>query len=316
MTRLAPIAIFAFKRLDLLKQTLRALESCAEFQDSSIHVFSDAARSQVPSEEQAVFALREWLRPWCARHKATLHKADANKGLRTSIISGVASVLAQHERVIVLEDDILVSPSFLAFMNGALEACKDRSDIYQISGYNVPHRKTLPAIGLLRVPACWGWATWRRAWRNYSDDAAALLREVRLLGVNAFNINGAYNYLESLERNAAGRLDTWMVRWYASVYLRGGLTIYPGNSLTRNIGFDEGGTNCGSGSTARTFLRQRIDSHALRVDWSSIGSAETPEFIETLEEFYRWQQEQWGKPSLTERLQAKCRRIAKKVLHA
>lgn len=315
MTQLAPIAIFAFKRLDLLKQTLRSLEACAEFPDSHVLVFSDSARSCVPGEEKAVLELRQWLRPWCAQRGATLHEANVNKGLRISIISGVTFTLEQHERVIVLEDDIVVSPSFLAFMNDALESCKNRTEIFQVSGYNVPHQRKLPGTGLLRVPGCWGWATWQRAWREYSDDAAKLLRQVLLKDVNAFNINSTYNYLESLERNAVGLADTWMVRWYASVYLRAGLTVYPGISLTRNIGFDKGGTNCTGGRTSRIFSRQRVGSKMPRVDWSSIGSAESPEFASALEEFYRWQQEQWGRPSLTERLQAKYRRLAREILH-
>jgi hypothetical protein len=309
MNTCAPIAIFAFKRLDLLQQTLGVLERCREFSQSPIHLFSDGARENQPGEADAVAKLRSWLRPWCIRRGATLHSAEVNKGLRSSIISGVTAVLEKHDRVIVMEDDLIVSPRFLAFMNEALEGCRDRADIFQVSGYNIPHRNRLSAVGLLRVPACWGWATWRRAWACYSDDAAALLSEVRRRDVRAFNINGSYHYLESLERNAAGTQNTWMVRWYASVFLRAGLTVYPGQSLTRNIGFDGDGTNCGAGTTSRTFMRQRIAPDFPRVDWHGLGTVESPSFAATLEEFYHWQMHEWTKPTLRQRLRARCKRL-------
>lgn len=217
-----PIAIFAFKRLDLLKKTLAALERSKGFPGGPLHVFSDAPREAVPAEAAQVGALRDWLKPWCARHGAVLHEASGNQGLRRSIISGVSALLKDYERVIVIEDDILVSPGFLPFMHEGLEAFQERDEVMQISGYFVPHRQHLPAAGMLRVPACWGWATWRRAWQHYSDDAAALLSAVRARDVQAFDLNGSYANVEALEKNARGTLNTWFVRWYASVFLRGG----------------------------------------------------------------------------------------------
>ena len=43
-----------------------------------------------------------------------------NKGLAKSIIDGVSQIVEEFGKVIVLEDDLLVSPSFLDFMNEAL----------------------------------------------------------------------------------------------------------------------------------------------------------------------------------------------------
>ena len=304
-----PIAIFAFSRLDLLKKTLNALERCEGFPGGPIHVFSDAAREERTAEATAVSQLRAWLRPWCARHGATLHEAAINKGLRVSIVSGVTALLEEHERVIVLEDDIVVSPAFLRFMHEALEAFHDRNDVFQVSGYFVPHDKKLPPVGMLRVPACWGWATWRRAWQHYSDDATVLLTEVIRRDVRAFDINDSYTNLEALEKNAHGSLNTWFVRWYASVFLKNGLTIYPCRSLARNIGFGGGGTNCGSSAMDRVFLRQRIDSGPVANNWDSMQTAENPHYLAALEEFYRWQNGQWGKPTRRQVWRARAMRL-------
>ncbi|HVF38863.1 MAG TPA: hypothetical protein VM939_03110 [Gemmatimonadaceae bacterium] len=306
----APLALFAFNRLDLLQTTLASLERSRGFLSSPVHIFSDGARLDHPAEVAEVARLREWVREWCAQYGATLHEARTNRGLRTSIVSGVSDLLRVHDSVIVLEDDLVVSPSFLTFMNQAVDMYRDRRDIFQVSGYFVPHRRRLPPIGLLRVPGSWGWATWRRAWQHYSDDAGALLAELRTRDSDDFDVGGSYGHLEALERNAAGTLDTWLVRWYASVFLRGGLTVYPGQSLVRNIGFDPRATNCGPGGTARTYTRQKISRRPVRAEWHDIGSEETPEFVEALQEFNRWQQAQWVKPTWNERLRARLRVLA------
>jgi hypothetical protein len=306
----APVAVFAFRRLEPLRRTLDALERCPAFEDSRVVVFSDAAREGQPGESESVAKVRNFLRDWTQRHGATLKEAPVNMGLRRSITSGVSEVVSEHDRVIVLEDDILVSPHFLRFMNEALEACRDRKDIFQVSGYFVPNEARLPAAGLLRVPACWGWATWKRAWDAYDDDAAGLLARLNGSGqMDQFNLNGTYDYYESLRDNAEGRTDNWAVRWYASVFLRGGLTVYPGMSLTRNIGFDEEGTHCDKGALTRTFSRQVIARKPLSIDWAKLGTRESPEWLAALESFYRWQSAQWGKPSSCEVWRARWRRL-------
>lgn len=295
----------------MLRQTLSALEQCDGFESSRVHVFSDGARADHEDEVAVVREVRSWLKDWCDRHGAELHVATANQGLRVSVTSGVSALLEAYDRVIVLEDDIIVSPSFLSFMNQALHAYEGHANVFQVSGYFVPHKKRLPAIGFLGVPACWGWATWRRAWQYYRDDPQELLAEVRTRDTHAFDIRGSYGYLDALERNAAGTLNTWAVRWYASVFLRSGLTIYPGRSLTRNIGFGDGATNCGPGTMAHVFARQPIEMKPVRVDWSSVAVQESSSFSSALEGFYRWQQRQWVKPSWRERLTARLRLVTR-----
>ena len=94
----------------------------------------------------------------------------------------------------------------------------------------------------LRTTTSWGWATWRRAWAKFRPDAAALVRD--LAGrEREFNVEGGYDYLRQLRLNADGKLRTWAVLWYASIFLAGGLTLHPRRSLVRNIGHDGTGTH-------------------------------------------------------------------------
>ena len=49
-----------------------------------------------------------------------------------------------------------------------------------------------------------------------------------------------------LEGLIAGKIDSWAIVWYLSVFMRQGLTLFPIRSLVGNIGFDGSGTNCGT----------------------------------------------------------------------
>ncbi len=306
----AAIAIFAFKRLAPLQRALLSLGDSGRFVDSPLYVFSDAPREDVPGEAVEVAAVRRWLRDWSMMHGARMHEAATHRGLRASIISGVTGVLDRHDRIIVLEDDLIVSRALLPFMNDALEAYRERDDIMQVSGYFVPHEKTLAPIGLLRTPGSWGWATWKRAWNHYNDDAQALLAAVRARNANAFDMNGSYGYLGALQRNAEGTLNTWAVRWYASIFLRGGMAVYPAESLTRNIGFGEEATNCAPTPVDSTYMNQRIARQVPAIDWETVGNHESAEYAQALESFYRWQQGEWAKPTWRERAQARWELMA------
>ncbi|MFO1000108.1 MAG: hypothetical protein U0936_07215 [Planctomycetaceae bacterium] len=313
MTNNVPIAIFAFRRLDLLKKTLTALQRSDGYPGGPVFVFSDAARSDVEGEGEQVADLRSWLAKWCLEQNAHLIQAKVNLGLRRSIVDGVTQLLQDYDRIIVIEDDIVVSRSFLKFMHQSLEAFHANERVFQISGYMVPHRGQLTDSGFLSVPGCWGWATWRRAWDYYNDDAVVLRQRLERLDLHRFDIDGTYGYWESLKLNAEGKQNTWMVRWYASMFLESALVGYPGRSLTRNIGFAEPGTNCGPGTMGQVFESQAI-SDALPL-WPSPDHEviESAAFRSVLSEFYRWQQHRWSAPSFRQVWAGRFKRVLKYI---
>jgi hypothetical protein len=310
---LVPVAVFAFRRVDHLRETLAALERCSEFDRTPVTIFSDGARPEIPGEQQAVAEVRSFLNTWARIHGADVHEASENQGLRRSITFGVTAMLQRHDRVIVLEDDIIVSPAFLKYMNQGLNACENRHDIYQICGYMVPHQLHLPDVGLTRVGTCWGWATWRRAWCNYNDNATELLSRLPLEQVSRFNIDDTCSNYSDLAANANGTMNTWAVRWDASIFLQNGLSVLPSQSLTRNIGFGGGATNCEASGVGKHLMRQEIRETAICYDWSSLEIVETPGFLHAIKTYNRWQTAQWTKRSMTEKIRGRLRRLLKFV---
>ena len=173
----APIALFVYARPGHARRTVEALLNNSEASSSDLIVFSDAART--PDKEESVRLVREYISGIKGFRSLTVHHRPQNFGLAKSIIEGVTQVLADRERVIVLEDDLETSPYFLRYMNEALDRFAEEERVISVHGYVYPTEKTLPEAFFLRGADCWGWATWRRGWAQFNPDGQFLLDELR-----------------------------------------------------------------------------------------------------------------------------------------
>jgi hypothetical protein len=306
----AAVAVFAFNRPDTLAATLSNLERATEFEGRSVYLFCDGFREARESEMAAVGEVRKLLQMWATGKKdVTCHFADRNRGLRESITGGVSRVLQSHDRVIILEDDIVCSRSFLTYMDRALEAYSSTRNVWQISGYFVPDLWGSRRAGFMRMPACWGWATWRDRWNFYNDNAAELLTRVAEADINRFNFENSYHFFSELERNAVGTLNTWHIRWYASMFLADALALYPGRSLTRNIGFDSRGTNCHAGRMATIYARQSLWHGNPTLPQVGGNALESESLAKRQIRFHHFQQAVWTRSTLKDRIEHRLRRL-------
>lgn len=269
----APIALFTYARPTHTARTLEALLRNDLAAESDLVVFSDAARS--PQQEPQVEQVRTLLAGVRGFRSVKVVARPHNLGLSRSIIGGVGDVLQDHERVIVLEDDMVTSSHFLRYMNEALDRFAGDDRVISIHGYVYPVQRPLPEAFFLRGADCWGWATWRRGWKHFDADGQALLDQLtRNKLLRAFDFNGSHPYSDMLRRQIAGKNDSWAIRWYASAFLASKLTLYPGRSLVHNIGNDGSGTHAGDTAIHDTALAAApIDLRAVPVEPSADAQA-------------------------------------------
>ncbi len=238
----APVALFAYARLDHLRRTVESLSQNSGAANSDLIVFSDAARNE--TDAPAVNAVRDYLQQIDGFRSVDIIERDRNLGLAGSIIDGVSRVLQTSPSVIVLEDDMVTSPHFLRFMNEGLARFESDDRVASIHGYVYPVRDALPEAFFLPGGDCWGWATWRRAWSYFDEDGAGLLAALERQGLlDYFDYWGSFPYVDMLKAQVRGEADSWAIRWYAALLLAGKLTLYPGRSLVDNIGNDRSGTH-------------------------------------------------------------------------
>lgn len=246
-SQLAPVALFAWRRPSHLKAVISSLSRNPGASSTDLHVFVDGPKNEgdIPLIERVleVIEAAEGFR------SVDVRASTVNRGLSGSITAGINALLEASETVIVLEDDIVVAPSFLTYMNEHLHLYADEERVASIHAYVYPHNRPLPDTFFVRGADCWGWGTWRRAWEQYQPDGKALLRELEGRGLSReFDLGGAAPFTEMLRDQVAGRNDSWAVRWHASAFLAEMLTLYPDLPLALNIGHDGSGTHRGSSS--------------------------------------------------------------------
>ena len=159
--QLAPIALFVYKRLWHTQQTLCSLLKNAQAKDSDLYVFSDGAKDS--HSEKGVNDVRAYIKTLSGFKNIQLIERSQNLGLAQSIIQGVTQLVNQFGKVIVVEDDLLLSPYFLAFMNDGLREYEREEQVASIGAYVFPVKQSLPDNFFLAGADCWGWATWKRA---------------------------------------------------------------------------------------------------------------------------------------------------------
>lgn len=239
----APIALFIYNRPEHTRRTLDALMQCAEFAHSPLYVFCDGPKNA--EDENRVHMARTVVRSIVGSHGEFI-ESETNRGLAHSIMTGVGRLCHAHERVIAVEDDLLVSRHFLGFLNRALDRYEHETKVMQVSAYMFPIADFIQCTEAFFLPftSSWGWATWRRAWELFDAQASGwdVLKKDRLLR-HRFNLDGAYDYFTMMKKQMSGASDSWAIRWYWSVFVAGGLVLFPPQSYVRNIGFDGSGTH-------------------------------------------------------------------------
>lgn len=241
----APIAIFAYNRPRHLSALINSLLENPESRLSKIYIFVDGPKNQ--NDEKCIEEIELCINGFKDSLDIVARFSPQNKGLSDSILSGVDMSLDMHERIIVLEDDLVLARNFLKFCNEGLDLFADDKKVASVQGYSPIVLPFHESTYFLKGADCQGWATWRDRWRLVCRDSSLLLDEIKKRNLSKeFDLDGSFPYADMLERQAKGKVESWAIRWHASMFLNGKVSVYPGRTLVMNIGFDGSGTHKGS----------------------------------------------------------------------
>ncbi len=238
----APVCLFVYKRLDTLKETIASLQKNNLAKQTDLYIFSDAAGS--PKDEEQVTAVRNFVKAVKGFKSVTPHFAATNKGLAESIISGVTKIINDAQRVIVLEDDLVVSVNFLDYMNAALAYYQNNTSVFSVAGYTVPI-KAMPDtdVYFTKRASCWGWATWKDRWERIDwkvTDYRAFMADRRMQ--RRFNRMGS-DMTGMLKKQMNGAINSWAIRWTYNQFKNNSYTVFPIVSKVSNEGFGGAATH-------------------------------------------------------------------------
>ncbi len=241
----APVAVFAYNRADLLSEALESLDKNDLAKQTEMFIFSDGFKGK--DDYEGVMKVREVIHSFEGKNnfgKVHVQLSDQNKGLKTSIVSGVSEVINKYKKIIVVEDDLIVAHNFLQFMNDALEFYEKDATVWAIGGCSFgldkPLKKYRHDVYASYRVCSWGWASWENRWNRidfemnwYEEYLSDKLLQTRVA------CSGEDMY-EMLKAQYEGKLDTWDVQWNFQQCRDNQYTILPKKSLVKNIGFQSG----------------------------------------------------------------------------
>lgn len=244
----APIALFTFNRPYHTFLSIKALTENKESINSDLFVFIDGAKS--PSQlhllnyvEKVAYSFKNSFKTF------EIIRSDINLGSARSQRSGITKILKNYESVIVIEDDVIVSPHFLNYINRGLDLYKNNEKIWHINGFCFPIKYDLQECFFSRLMFCWGWATWKDRWSKFINDSLYhdpyYLKDIYSNEMkNQLNLNSKINfYWSQIERNLKGEITTLAIFWYSYIFLNKGLCLTPKITYTKNIGHDGSGVH-------------------------------------------------------------------------
>lgn len=240
-----PIILFAFNRLEALKNTIDSLRENEEAENSILYVFVDGPRSGKDGEAENVGKVQAYAKSITGFKEVHCTFSSQNRGLGNSVIKGVTEVINRHGKAIVLEDDLILAPNFLSFMNQGLDRYEGKKEVFSVCGYSnqvkVPKGYPYDTYFCTRSSS-WGWATWADRWNSvdWELDDFNQYRERK----KAFNRWGGSDCWKMLSDWKCGKNKSWAIRFCFAQFLQEKVSLFPVISKVQNDGFDGQGTNC------------------------------------------------------------------------
>lgn len=244
MQNLAPIALFVYNRPQHTSRTLKFLQQNELAAESRLYIFSDGAKTQ--QDDEKIAEVRAIINNVDGFKSVKVIERKSNVGLANSIIAGVTQLINDYGKIIVFEDDLITSPHTLTYFNDGLNRYQYEEKVMHIGAYMYPLRaENLPQSFFYRAATSWGWATWGRAWKHFEPNIDTLLNQFDSKKTSEFAIDNSMNFWKQMLEFKKGKNNSWAIRWYASIFLKGGLTLNPSQSLVNNIGHDGTGVHSG-----------------------------------------------------------------------
>lgn len=267
-----PILFTTFNRP---KETFKVFNVIKSIKPTVLYISSDGPRENNNEDRVNVLKCRSITKlvDWDCRLE-TLFR-DENLGCKNAMSSSIDWFFSNEENGIILEDDCLPDPTFFNYCEILLNHFKDNEKIAMISGLNLIQNKLQikDDITLSKYPFIWGWASWRRVWKEYDVNMKNWPRDKKTIISNVSKRNKTRKYLEKLlDRTYNQEIDTWDYQLYYLMLKKKMFCVVPKNNMITNIGFGINATHTKNKNSEKSLLKKSSmnNNFSFQIDHNTI----------------------------------------------
>lgn len=240
------VLVFAYNRPDHLVQTLDAIGRANLIPRYPVKIFIDGPKEgEQEASKQVLNVARNFKYYSATQFDVSIIFSEHNRGLALSITEAITKQFEYFDSIVVIEDDIILSPLALLYLEAMLNFHKDNQAIQSIALF-APVDDLVPVPYLTPRMMCWGWATWKDKWKRFLDK-----EKCQNIIENHIHLKEYYSYFVGMDSYSTlnkciyeGK-DVWACRWVLSHVIHQSFCLIPPKSLSINIGLDGSGQNCG-----------------------------------------------------------------------
>jgi len=247
MKSYAAILVMVYDRLDSLKKCIESLQNCAEAKESVLYISSDAAYKSQDAEK--IEAVRNYIQTVTGFKNVISIAPKENRGLNGSYNAAIDMIFKEHDTFIFLEDDIIVAPDFLKYINEGLEFYENDPKIISISGFShsvfyAVDDKLKSEVYFTNRWCPWGFGSWKDRIQSVPSlsleglkqdlNDTSFVKKLDEIGIDLFTA-----FQRKLYKKEALVLD---YRYVHQMVKKDLYTVTPYTTKTFNIGNDGQGT--------------------------------------------------------------------------
>lgn len=239
----APILISVYNRLKHLQGCIDSLKENELAKDTDLFVVSDGAHQ--PALEETISQIRSYVRTVDGFKSVTLFAWENNMGGAASVRRARMEIFASNDRLIFMEDDNIVSPLFLGYMNVALEKYQSDPSVFGVCGFNVnvPIPDGYPYdFYFMNYISANGWGTWRDKYLPFLENYTLPDFGSKSFKLYSRHLEKSANNLQRMVKQGADWGDAKVTHY---LFQQKMVCLFPCKSLVYNTGWDGSGEHCG-----------------------------------------------------------------------
>ncbi len=239
----SPILFLIFNRPDI---TAKVFEQIRKVRPSKLYVAADGPRTANENDISLCKETRDQIKIDWPCELITLYRTE-NKGCKEAVSSAITWFFEQEEEGIILEDDCLPNTDFFSYCDELLEKYRFDTRIRHIAGsdHQLGKKWGNSSYYFANQTHVWGWASWRRVWKDYDKELSLYNEEEANLHLDQIFTDRFINedWKRIFHNLKNGKIDTWDYQLALINYFNNGLSINPNANLISNIGFRNDGTH-------------------------------------------------------------------------